>query len=357
MNGRIFIVGQGISGSLLYYFLKKAGFECIVIDEEKPNSASKVAAGLINPVTGRRIVKTWMIDELLPAITNTYREIENELQINCLHEKELTWFFPAIDILQSFDKRITEKTDYLTENSDPSALSYFNYPYKSGNVKPTYVVDVQKVLSALRRSMNDEGRIMKEHFDYNELKFPGGKVVYKSAMADKIIFCEGYGAVDNPWFSQLPFSLNKGEALILEIEDLPKENIYKFRQTLVPLPDENLWWYGSNYLWDFEDELPTKEYREGSEAELNAWLKIPYKVVDHKAAVRYATVERRPFIGFHPVQTQIGIFNGWGTKGCSLVPYFAERFAEHIVKGRPLSSDVDVNRFIQILTAKARREP
>ena len=71
MNGRILIVGQGISGSLLYYFLNKAGIECIVIENDKPNSASKVAAGLINPVTGRRIVKTWMIDEVLPAITQT----------------------------------------------------------------------------------------------------------------------------------------------------------------------------------------------------------------------------------------------------------------------------------------------
>ena len=355
MNGRIFIVGQGISGSLLYYFLNKAGFDCVVIDDDKPNSASKVAAGLINPVTGRRIVKTWMVDELLPSITNTYREIENKLQIKCLHEKELTWFFPAIDILQSFEKRMTENTDYLTESSDNQSLSRFNYPYKSGNVKPCFVVDLQVLLPVIRESMKDEGKFMKDKFDFKDLKLSGNGVTYKNIGADKIIFCEGYAAVNNPWFKQLPYSLNKGEALILEIDDLPKNTIYKFKQTLVPLPERNLWWYGSNYVWEFEDELPTSAYREGSEAELKLWLKLPYKIVDHKAAVRYATVERRPFIGFHPMQRNIGIFNGWGTKGCSLVPYFAEQFVESIVEGAPLSSEVDVNRYTKILTAETRR--
>ena len=357
MNGRIFIVGQGISGSLLYYFLNKAGIDCVVIDNDKPNSASKVAAGLINPVTGRRMVKTWMIDELLPAIKKTYREIEDALQINCLQEKELTWFFPAIDILQSFEKRIVEKTDYLAESQSTARLSDFNYPYKSGNVKPAYVVDVQELLSAFRKSMKDEGRFMMESFDYKDLKLADDGLTYKDHAADKIIFCEGYAAVNNPWFNKLPYSLNKGEALILEIDDLPKDAIYKFKQTLVPLLEGNLWWYGSNYVWEFEDEAPTKNYREGSEAELKSWLKLPFKIFDHKAAVRYATVERRPFIGFHPVQKQIGIFNGWGTKGCSLAPYWAEQFANAILGKTYVSSEVDIARYTKILTAEARREP
>src|SRR5215204_1571960 len=59
------IIGQGISGTWLSYYLQKANKSFVVIDNDQPNSASRVAAGIINPVTGRRIVKTWMIDELL----------------------------------------------------------------------------------------------------------------------------------------------------------------------------------------------------------------------------------------------------------------------------------------------------
>jgi glycine/D-amino acid oxidase-like deaminating enzyme len=59
-------MAQGISGTMLSWFLHKAGKSFIVIDEGNSNTASKVAAGIINPVTGRRFVYTWMIDELMP---------------------------------------------------------------------------------------------------------------------------------------------------------------------------------------------------------------------------------------------------------------------------------------------------
>jgi glycine/D-amino acid oxidase-like deaminating enzyme len=111
-----------------------------------------------------------------------------------------------------------------------------------------------------------------------------------------------------------------------------------------------LWWYGSNYIWKFEDDLPTKEYREISEKELRSWLKSDLSIVDHKAAIRYATVERRPFIGFHPAHPNIGIFNGWGTKGCSLVPYFAEQFARHLMDPQmEIHPEADIKRFTNVL--------
>jgi len=56
------IIGQGICGTFLSWYLRKAGISFIVIDEPRPDTASRVAAGIINPVTGRRIVKTWLIN-------------------------------------------------------------------------------------------------------------------------------------------------------------------------------------------------------------------------------------------------------------------------------------------------------
>ncbi len=64
------IVGQGLAGSLLAHSLRKAGKSVLIVDSFKPNSSSRVAAGLINPVTGRRMVKTWQADTLLQ---NEYR--------------------------------------------------------------------------------------------------------------------------------------------------------------------------------------------------------------------------------------------------------------------------------------------
>lgn len=58
------IVGQGIAGTLLTHFLLKKNKKFLVADLYNPNSASSVAAGLFNPVTGRRLVKTWKADSI-----------------------------------------------------------------------------------------------------------------------------------------------------------------------------------------------------------------------------------------------------------------------------------------------------
>ena len=72
------IVGQGLAGTLLAYFLLQAGQRVLIIDENTEGGASAIAAGVINPVTGRRIVKSWRIDEFLPFAKNTYQSIENQ---------------------------------------------------------------------------------------------------------------------------------------------------------------------------------------------------------------------------------------------------------------------------------------
>jgi glycine/D-amino acid oxidase-like deaminating enzyme len=344
------IVGQGIAGSILYHCLSKAGASCIVIDEKKSNSASRVAAGLINPVTGRRFVKSWMIDELIPAFTRIYREIEIQYGIKCLYETALNWQMPSGDLVTAFDKRLVEGTDYLAEANTEEMRQYFNVPYKSGDINPCFIVDVSNLLETIRNRIKQSGKLIEEKFEHQELIVSNGGVEYKEIKAHKIIFCEGSSAHSNRWFLQLPYSLNKGEALIVEIKNLPRDNIYKCWETLVPLPGKkDLWWYGSNYVWNFPDDQPTIEFERAANMELRAWIKLPLRLVDHKAAIRYATVERRPFIGFHPAHSSIGIFNGWGTKGCSLVPYFAEQFANAIINGTPIDPEVDVRRFSKVL--------
>jgi len=351
MQTDFLIIGQGIAGSLLYYSLTKRGASCILMDDAKPNSASRVAAGLINPVTGRRLVKSWMIDELIPSFQKLYTDIEKEFKIECLHSTQLTWHLPATDIVEAFEKRIGTETDFLQVANTNEERDLFNFPYKAGNISPCYIVNLQFLLDAIRATAAQYGKLITEKFDHPEIQFGKEEVRYKDIVAKKIIFCEGSAAVTNTWFANLPYSLNKGEALILSIEDLPRTKIYKFKQTLVPLPGKDkLWWYGSNYIWEFKDEQPTPSYREASERELKNWLKLPFSIVDQKSAIRYATVERRPFIGLHPSHPSIGIFNGWGTKGCSLAPYFSEQFANHLVNPQiPIHPEVDVRRFARLL--------
>jgi glycine/D-amino acid oxidase-like deaminating enzyme len=51
-------------------------------------------------------------------------------------------------------------------------------------------------------------------------------------------------------------------------------------------------------------------------------------------------------VGFHRDEPNVGIFNGMGTKGISLAPYFAKNFADHLVHDKPIFAEVDIKRFI-----------
>jgi glycine/D-amino acid oxidase-like deaminating enzyme len=126
-------------------------------------------------------------------------------------------------------------------------------------------------------------------------------------------------------------------------------NIYKQGINLVPW-QKDLFWIGSTYEWDFIDTNPSPDFRKKVTDQLKHWLKVPFEIVDHIASERPANMERRPFVGLHPAMPSIGIFNGMGTKGCSLAPYFANEFTNHLVHGTSLTPLVDVGRFSKILS-------
>src|SRR3954469_22667127 len=75
MRADILIVGQGLAGTLLAWEFERAGIAFAIADRGHENAASFVAAGIINPITGRRLVKSWRIETLLPAARATYHEL------------------------------------------------------------------------------------------------------------------------------------------------------------------------------------------------------------------------------------------------------------------------------------------
>ena len=136
MQVEFLIVGQGISGTFLSYYLKKENKSFLVIDNNNPNTASRIAAGIINPVTGRRIVKTWMIDELIPFVKNAYSEFGNDLGITLISDKKIIDFFPTPQMRQAFLKRRIEDQTYLHEEKDTGEFSkFFNYELLFKSIK------------------------------------------------------------------------------------------------------------------------------------------------------------------------------------------------------------------------------
>src|SRR5258706_5849421 len=69
------IVGQGLAGSCLAIQLLNRGKKLVVFDEPEKNRASTVAAGLFNPITGKRMTKSWMADEIFTYLFQFYSAV------------------------------------------------------------------------------------------------------------------------------------------------------------------------------------------------------------------------------------------------------------------------------------------
>lgn len=351
MSTDILIIGQGICGTMLSWFLYKEGKRFIVIDDNNSAAPSKVAAGIINPVTGRRFVYSWMIDTVMPFAVQAYDELGNFLGQTIIAQKDIIDFFPSIQMLDAFTTKLTENDTYLHTYPNQNHFNqFFNYDFGCGKISPSYIADVNTLLTGWRRFLKEKELLREESFDNHLLQQKEDGICYQNIDAEKIIFCDGISSMQYDWFKALPFSPSKGEVLIIKTDELTNEHIFKKGLMLAPLFEKNFYWVGSSYQWEYEHPEPTTVFYEHTKTYLNNWLKVPYEIIEHKAALRPSTLERRPFVGFHPLYPSVGLLNGMGTKGTSLGPFFANQLAQHILYEFPIARDASVQRFNRILS-------
>ena len=344
------IIGQGICGTFLSWYLEKAGRTFIIIDQPNQNSASRVAAGIINPITGRRMVKAWLIDEIIPFAVEAYTSLGSELGFQPIIQKDIVDFFPSPQMRIAFHDRLKQEPQYLKVPDNENAwTNHFNYPFGFGIIQSAFVIDGTRVIETYRSRLLHNNMLLEASFEIENLKTTDDGITYNGIQAQSIIFCDGVSSYSNPYFKNLPFAPNKGEVLWIECDSIPDSNVFKQGINLVPWK-ENLFWVGPSYEWDFENDQPTTAFREKVSSQLEYWLKGSFRVIDHRAALRPATLERRPFVGFHPIHKNVGILNGMGTKGYSLSPFFANQLVENIVAKKPVNKEADVTRFSKILS-------
>jgi len=340
MASDIIIAGQGICGSLLSWSLLQKGISVQVYDVGTQSSATEAASGIINPITGKRFVKSWMVDELLPSAEKTYSEISQSLGANFYEKLPIYKLLESVKEQNDLSARATE-TSYEQYFSD-TGIHYLDRE-KVKNEFGSFVIngggkmDTRLFISSYRAFLKSKGLLVEEPFSYEQ------SLVSKS----KVIFCNGYKAAQAGFFTDLTWQIVKGEHLLVRIKDFYADRIISGDTTISPTAEPALYYAGATYQWHYETEAPTEQYKNEIIESLHKMLHVPFELVYHGAGIRPSAKYRRPFIGFHPEQQHIGIFNGMGTKGISLAPYFAEHFAEHIVNGKELMPEVDVRNVLR----------
>lgn len=343
---RVFIIGQGIAGTWLSYWFMKAGADVVVIDNLQTNASTRVASGVINPVTGRQVVTTWMADELLPFSEKVYTDIGNLVGRNLIRNCGILAFPASEQMMGAYRKKISDGSPYVHPVNQPADYEgLFRYSAGAVCIKPAYWIDLQTLIASWRQWLLLKDCFLEDNFEPQYLEINQEGVHYKSIQADYVFYCQGIQIARSDFWSGLPFSFNKGEALVADIPGLPAGQIYKFGiSTLVPWYNGK-WWIGSTYDNRFTDDKPTPAFRQKTEIFLQQTLTLPFSVEDHIAAIRPATLERRPFAGLHPQHPRVGILGGLGTKGVSLSPWLSHQLVNRVLTGTPLQPAADVARF------------
>ncbi|MEZ4777319.1 MAG: FAD-binding oxidoreductase [Bacteroidia bacterium] len=331
----IAILGGGLAGTFLAARLCLEGKYVTLIDDFREGSASAVAAGMFNVITGKFGAKSWMADELL----NSLHEF---LQIPAFESlaEHITWQ----PIYRPF-KAVEEYNKWQTRQYDPAFAHLVNFsesPVFPGQIKNPHGgitilscgwIAIHDFLESLQwllvRDMRM--RLVRETIDYRQIDIHKKQINLSSDTIefDQIVFCEGVRIKENPWFQGIPVIPNKGEILTIKVPDLELPFILSGKAYMIP-QGNNEYVTGSIYLDEFTHPHPSKEGRAMIEDNLRKVLKIPYSIVDHRAGLRPTTADRRPIAGAHPDLPWVYVFTGFGTKGVLLSPHFSMLLAREI---------------------------
>jgi len=353
---KFLIIGQGLAGTLTGFRLEKAGQHVHYIDANHQTAASQVAAGIVNPITGRRFVKSWRIDELIPEAKTLYRELENLLGVKLWYAQPLIRTLYNRGDLNDWQARSADPgyPEYMEDDPDPGRIPALTNPvFAYAGVRHAARVDIPTLVSTYRQKLVAEGRITEAVFDYATIPAllgadAGAEEGLKSNGSptyDRVICCEGWRARHNPWFNYLPHGGNKGEVLIVKTKAPILDRMFKHRVFLVPLADDT-YWIGATSENRFTDDSPTPANRSFLADRLAEVLTgTDYEIINHRAAVRPTVKDRRMFIGHHPEVPQLWILNGLGTKGASLAPLGSRWLVQALLGGHALPPEVEIARF------------
>ena len=344
------IVGQGIAGTSMAWHLHESGKKILLVNDSSLPSSSKVAAGIFNPLTGKKLVKTWLADEIFPFAQNFYSGLEEKLDIKILHQASIFRPFRSIE----------EQNSYLAQTSDPGISRYIQSAEKQQNV-PEHIhapfggmeviqsgwVDLPLLLEKSRDYFSNSGQYLEAGFNTNDLKISEETVFWKGFNFTKVILCQGFNARENELFNWLPFTPVKGQILEIEIEKLKTNQIVNQGIFILPVSETHCR-VGATYSWDPLDWQTTEAAAEELKGKLEPLLKVPYRVTSQLAGIRPSSHDRRPMLGIHPDHPRIGIFNGLGTKGVTLAPYFANQFTEYLEKHKELNDAVNIKRYFSL---------
>lgn len=339
------IIGGGLAGTTLAYRLIKLGAKVMVIDEPSQNISSNVAAGIFNPITGKRTALTWKANEMFDELHSFYPKLEEEMGESFFYQLP---FYKLFDSIFDQNEWLNKQQEYGYNRFIEPQIQSLNSemvdnPFGALQIAEAGRLDTKSYIKTLQNWLFSRNALLHQHFDYSSVEVTNEIIKTNEIKAQAIIFCDGSNSMANPFFNYLPHKPVHGEILEVEIPNFYEDRVINKGVFVLPTGDKK-YLVGSTYNWDLTEPITTKEGKLELETKLKEIVKGDFKITGHFAGIRPSTKDRRAYLGQHPTHKNVYIFGGFGSKGVSLIPYLSKVFTNYLLHDDELPKEVDICR-------------
>lgn len=339
------IVGSGLAGISFAEVALKNNKTILLLDNKSQNS-SRVAGGLYNPVILKRFSEVWNAQDQLVLMNDFYNEIEDKLKEKFNFKMPVLRKFFSIEEQNNWFAASDKKNlaPFLSTKLISKKYDSIDSPYDYGEVLHTGYVDTALLLDTYKAYLIENNLLLEESFHSSYIEFLDSGIQYKNIQARHIIFAEGFGMHNNPFFNYLPLDGTKGELFIIKAPGLNLDVIVNTSVFILPLGND-LFKVGATYNWQDKSAEPTEEGKTELLERIKEIITCDFEIVKHFAGIRPTVSDRRPLLGTHEVYKSIHVLNGLGTRGVMLGPAMAKALYDHIENNIPLDREADIKRF------------
>ena len=355
-NVDLIVLGAGLAGTAMAWQSHWFGWSVAIIDRLDAQSSSRVAAGLVTPITGARAAASWKWDEFYPVADAFYRRCEQVTG-------EAFWRVePALRVFGSLAERALYESKWLAAHNDRNPISIhagwgsadesrgLNAPFGMCQIAPAARLDTNAYLGATQGYFQTQAAFHRADLNCDvDLEFDSSKQVVcipsLELIGKRIAFCQGIAARENRFFSDLPLHPARGDILLVESPSVQLERVVHHDAWAVPV-GQHRYLVGATYERagaGAENNVNHEKSTQFRAELIQRWESLvpgtfqagQHVVLEQRSAVRPASYDRHPLMGQHDVHANVFCLNGLGSKGTLMAPKLAE-LAIGAMNGTPI---------------------
>jgi glycine oxidase len=346
MSSRILIIGQGLAGTSLAWRLWERGVPFLIVDRDEPLTSSKVAAGLITPITGMRLTVSWRYEMFYREALRFYRDCGKRLKQRFFFSRGYVRLLKNEPEIAKWHKRRRDPDmqPFLHRQTPELNADVFHDPENGFQQRHAAWLDTTAFLQSSHRFFESLGSWIKADVQHEDVHDDADGVSWNGQRFSHVIWAQGWSAAKHPLFNWVPFQSALGTILTVKADLHGEKRIVNRSCWLLPRNDGTLR-AGSTYEWTFNDpNTPTPDQVQNLEAALHTLLRTPAKVIATQTAVRPIIKGRQALMGTHSTHPRIAFLNGLGSKGSLRSPWLARHLIEHLLDGTAIDAEMDLQQ-------------